>query len=82
MSAEELLEALLQRLSEPAPLPVAVDAWDTAHIARYMKRSTDTVRREIIVQPTFPKPMRIPGAGKAHALFKAREVVAWLESQR
>jgi hypothetical protein len=81
MSAEEMLAALLKKLSEPT-IPVAVDAWDAAHIARYMKRTPDTVRREIIVQPSFPKPMRIPGAGKTHPLFKAREVIAWLESQR
>lgn len=80
MSAEELLEKLLARLSVPA-IPVQVDAWDTECIARYMKRSVDTVRREIVVQPTFPKPMRIPGAGRAQALYKAREVIAWLESQ-
>ena len=80
MSAEELLNALLKKLSEPA-IPVEFDAWDTAHIARYMKRTPDTVRREIIVQPSFPKPMRIPGAGKSHSLYKAREVVAWLERQ-
>lgn len=84
MSAEELLEKLMERLNAPAPqppLPVEIDAWDTAHIARYMKRSAETVRREIVVQPSFPKPMRIPGAGKGQALYKAREVVAWLERQ-
>jgi len=81
MSAEEMLAELFKKLSEPAPLPVQIDAWDTAHIARYMKRSADTVRREILVQPTFPRPMRIPGAGRAQALYKAREVVAWLERQ-
>lgn len=81
MSAEEMLEKLLERLNAPAPIPVSVDAWDTEHISRYMKRSPDTVRREIVVQPSFPKPMRIPGAGRGHALWKAREVIAWLEKQ-
>ncbi len=81
MSADELMEVLVRKLSEPPPLPVAMDAWDVAHIARYMKRSADTVRREIVTQPTFPKAMRIPGAGRAHALWKAREVVSWLERQ-
>jgi len=81
MEAEKLIEQLTELLSRPA-LPVSIDAWDTDCIARYMKRSADTVRREIIVQPTFPRPMRIPGAGKAHALYKAREVVAWLESHQ
>lgn len=81
MSTEELLEKLLARLATPPTIPVQVDAWDTECIARYMKRSTDTVRREIVVQPSFPRPMRIPGTGRAQALYKAREVIAWLESQ-
>ena len=81
MSAEEMLAALLKKLSEPS-IPVQVDAWDTECIARYMKRSANTVRREVVVQPSFPKPMRLPGAGKSQALYKAREVIAWLESQR
>jgi hypothetical protein len=81
MDAEKLIEQLTELLSRPA-FPVSIDAWDTDCIARYMKRSADTVRREIIVQPTFPRPMRIPGAGRAHALYKAREVVAWLESHQ
>ena len=78
MEAEEMLKQLLERLGA---LPVQIDAWDTEHIARYMKRSCDTVRREIVVQPSFPRPMRIPGAGRSQALWKAREVVAWLEKQ-
>jgi hypothetical protein len=70
----------LEALSAVAMIPLQYDSWDVDHIARYMKRSADTVRREIVVQPSFPKPMRIPGAGRSHALWKAREVVAWLES--
>jgi hypothetical protein len=80
MSTEELLQELLNKVAG-ALIPVQIDAWDTEHIARYMKRTVDTVRREIVVQPDFPKPMRIPGAGKGRALWKAREVVAWLESR-
>jgi hypothetical protein len=81
MSAEELLKELLTKLAVAPALPVEYDAWDTNHIARYMKRSADTVRREILVQPSFPRPMRLPGAARAQPLYKAREVVAWLERQ-
>ncbi|RSZ60000.1 hypothetical protein HF313_14895 [Massilia atriviolacea] len=82
MSAEEMLEKLLARLAaQPAPLPVQIDAWDVEHIARYMKRSQNTIRREVVVQPSFPKAMRLPGAARGQALYKAREVVAWLERQ-
>lgn len=80
-NTEDLLKELLTRLAVAPVLPVQYDAWDTNHIARYMKRSPDTVRREIITQPSFPRPMRIPGAAKAQPLYKAREVIAWLESQ-
>jgi predicted DNA-binding transcriptional regulator AlpA len=80
-STEDLIKELLTKLTVAPVLPVQYDAWDTDHIARYMKRSPDTVRREIVVQPTFPRPMRLPGSGRSQALYKAREVIAWLESQ-
>lgn len=80
MTTEELLNRVLEKLSAPT-IPVQYDAWDVSHIARYMKRSEDTVRREIVVQPSFPRPMRLPGAARSHALYKAREVIAWLELQ-
>lgn len=82
MSTEELLQELLTKLTTAAPaLPVQIDAWDTSCIARYMKRSPDYVRREVLVLPGFPRPMRLPGPARAQPLYKAREVVAWLESQ-
>lgn len=82
MSTEELLTKLLERLTKPVPppLPVAVDLWDTKHIGAYLKRSLDTVRDDIVCLPSFPKPIRLPTPGRAQALYKAREVIAWAES--
>lgn len=60
-------------------LPVSFDLWDTKHIAAYLKRSTDTVRRDLVVLPDFPRPIRLPGASQSQALYKARDVVAWAE---
>lgn len=80
MSTEEMLAALLAKLSAPTPLPVAVALWDTRDIAGYLKRSTNIVRNNIVVLPTFPAPIRLPYAGKAQALYKARDVVKWAES--
>lgn len=82
MSTEEMLVKLLERLSKPLPppLPVAVDLWDTKHIGAYLKRSLDTVRDDIVCLPSFPKPIRLPTPGRAQALYKAREVIAWAES--
>lgn len=78
---EALLEQILVVLSRPAStLPVSVDLWDTKHIAAYLKRSTDNVRKEIVCLPSFPRPLRLPVHGKAQALYKAREVVRWAES--
>lgn len=82
MSTEELLEKLLERLTKPsiAALPVSVDLWDTKHISAYLKRSLDTVRDDIVCLPTFPRPIRLPTPGRAQALYKARDVIAWAES--
>jgi hypothetical protein len=79
MSADEMLAALLAKLSAPAPLPAAIDLWDTANIAAYLKRSADRVRSDIVCLPTFPKAIRLPVKG-ARALYKAREVIKWAES--
>jgi hypothetical protein len=83
MSTDELLEQLiaqLSKLSAPA-IPVSVDLWDTRMIGAYLKRSLDTVRDDIVTLPTFPRPIRLPvrSATRAHALYKAREVIAWAE---
>ena len=81
MSAEEMLAELFAKLSVPTPaaLPVAIDLWDTAAIAVYLKRSADRVRSDIVCLPTFPKAIRLPVKG-ARALYKAREVIKWAES--
>ncbi len=83
MSIEEMLEKLLAQLAKPAiaPLPVAIDLWDTRNIAAYLKRSVEKVRDDIVTLPTFPRPIRLPvrSATRAHALYKAREVIAWAE---
>jgi hypothetical protein len=83
MSTDELLEQLIAQLSKlgaPA-IPVSVDLWDTRMIGAYLKRSLDTVRDDIVTLPTFPRPIRLPvrSATRAHALYKAREVIAWAE---
>lgn len=76
---ETLIERLLDRLAKPV-IPISVDLWDTKHIAAYLKRSVDNVRKEIVCLPSFPRPVRLPVHGKAQALYKAREVVKWAES--
>lgn len=78
---EALLKQILAVLARPAgALPVSVDLWDTKHIGAYLKRSTDCVRKKIVCLPSFLRPVRLPVHGKAQALYKAREVIAWAES--
>lgn len=84
MSTEELLEKLLERLAAPAPSssplqPISIALWDTNDIANYLKRSRDRVYNDIVCLPGFPKPIRLPVKGRAQALYKAREVIAWTE---
>jgi hypothetical protein len=78
-SDKQLIEQLFERLAKPV-MPVSVDLWDTAHVAAYLKRSVDNVRKEIVCLPSFPRPVRLPVHGKAQALYKARDVIKWAES--
>ena len=84
MSTEKILEKLLERLTaaiQPqAPLqPISIALWDTKDIAAYLHRSKDRVYSDILCLPDFPRPIRLPVKGRAQALYKAREVVAWAE---
>jgi hypothetical protein len=84
MSAEELLQQLIEKLGAqkpppPPPLPIQYDAWDVEHIAKYMKLAPDTVRRKIVTDPKFPAAMRPTSDGPAR--WPARKVVAWLEAR-
>ena len=82
MSTEQILEKLLERLTAaiPAPTqPISIALWDTKEIAAYLHRSVDRVYSDIVCLPSFPKPIRLPVKGRAQALYKAREVIAWAE---
>ncbi|MES2323234.1 MAG: hypothetical protein V4633_13300 [Pseudomonadota bacterium] len=77
---ERIAEAVAAR-ARPAPeLPVSVALWDTAAIGAYLHRSLNRVRADIVSLPSFPRPIRLPVPGRAQALYKAREVIAWAES--
>jgi hypothetical protein len=63
------------------PVPVQVDRWDVATIARVIKRKDTYVRNSIICLPDFPKAIRLPteSGGRGQPLYKAHEVLAWLD---
>ncbi|MFL9987628.1 hypothetical protein [Paraburkholderia sediminicola] len=82
----DLVNKLIERitaLSKPS-IPVEIDLWNVDAIAAFLKRSESVVRERIVCQPSFPVAIRIPtGEGKrGHALWPARDVIAWAESHR
>lgn len=86
MSAEQILEKILERLAAVPVMtptqPISIALWDTKDIAAYLHRSQDRVYSDIVCLPTFPKPIRLPVKGRAQALYKAREVIAWTEKHQ
>ena len=78
MSEKEILEAILQKLSEKS-VPIQIDLWDVETIARVFKRSETQVRNRMICLPDFPKAIRLPAAsgGRSRPLYRATEVLEW-----
>lgn len=78
---ERLADAVAQRMTPSIPL--AVDLWDIATIAAYLKREPGTVREQMACLPSFPKAIRLPTSkGRAQPLYNAKEVIAWAQSYR
>ena len=75
---QKLAAALAAQLQPP--VPVSIDLWDVATIARVLKRSETQVRNRMICLPDFPKAIRLPaaGGGRAQPLYRAREVLEWI----
>jgi len=72
---EKLAVALAAQL--PPPIPIEIDLWDVATIARLLKRNESQVRNRIVCLPDFPKAIRLPATGGAR-LYRAAEVLAWI----
>lgn len=64
----------------PPPIPIEVAMWDGDMVAAYMCRNPRTVKEKIVMDPTFPKAHRI--TQNAHPLWKASEVIAWVEKRK
>ena len=75
-------DALIERLAAalaaqlPPPIPIKIDLWDVATIARLLKRNESHVRNRIVCLPDFPKAIRLPVNGGPW-LYRAAEVLAW-----
>lgn len=75
---QKLAAALATQL-QPA-IPVQVDLWDVATIARVLKRSEMQVRNGLICLPDFPKAIRLlEGGGRGKPLYRAVEVLEWVD---
>ena len=72
------LAAELARQLRPA-LPIEIDLWDIATIARYLKRSESVVRERMACLPDFPKAIRLPSTRsvRGQALYRAKEIIQW-----
>jgi hypothetical protein len=82
MTDDELIQKLAAALSAQLqpPIPVSIDLWDVAMIARVLKRSESQVRNRLICLPDFPKAIRLPvaGGGRGQPLYRATEVLKWV----
>ena len=78
---EKLAAALASHITPT--IPRDIELWDFEAIAAYFRRSVRTVREDIAVLPSFPKPITLPTSrGKSHPLYKAEEIVRWAESHQ
>ena len=85
MSELDLIEKLAQAVAVRITPAIArdIELWDFETIATYLHRSIRTVREDVAVLPSFPKPITLPTArGRSHPLYKALEVVQWAESHQ
>ena len=79
---DDLVKAL-KRLSPH--VSAEYDFWSTREIAFLLKRSENVVRDHIVHIPDFPPAYRLPSRNnlkKSHPLWKAKEVLAWIEKHR
>lgn len=74
----DLLAAAVAKQVRPA-IPLEIALWDIATIAAYLQRGESQVRERMACLPDFPKAIRLPApsGGRGHALYKAKEVIAW-----
>lgn len=83
MNDSEFVERLADALAgyvRPT-IPLAIDLWDIATIAKYLKRDPQVVRERMACLPGFPKAIRLPTkSGRAQPLYNATEVIEWVQS--
>jgi hypothetical protein len=81
MSEQDLIQQMAAAVAQhlQPPIPVQIDLWDVATIARVLKFSESQVRNRLICLPDFPKAIRLPvdGGGRGKPRYRANEVLEW-----
>ncbi|WP_201017997.1 hypothetical protein [Pseudomonas cichorii] len=76
------IQNLIRQLQRPA-VTAENELWTSQDIAAYLKLSTYTVERRVVVQPGFPVSMQPCATGaKAAKRWFAGEVITWLRQHR
>jgi hypothetical protein len=76
------IQELIRQLQRPA-VAAEHELWTSQDIAAYLKLSTYTVERRVVVQPGFPKSVQPCATGaKAAKRWFAGEVITWLRQHR
>lgn len=76
------IEALADAIAARQPnIPIEVDLWGMAEIARYLKMSVSQVAQRYTPMPSFPAAIRLQTADghRSHPRWKAVDVIAWAE---
>lgn len=84
MNDAEIIIRAIEGLLSPR-IPLSVDLWSIKEISSYLKRSEAVVRDRITALPGFPQAIRLPvpnGKGRGQPLWKAREVIDWVEKHQ
>ena len=79
MNDSQVINMFVERPSQPVQSG-PTDLWDDHQIAAFLKRRTDSVRRLIVLLPSFPSPIRRPASDNPFSLWMACEVIAWAEN--
>ena len=79
--AEQIVDAIKEGIEQ---VPMSERLWRAKEIAVYMRRTERQVAERTVYLPGFPKPIRIPtgNGSKGHPLWKAREIVEWVEKHQ
>lgn len=76
------IQELIRQLQRPA-VAAEDELWTAQDIAAYLKLSTYTVERRVVVQPDFPTSVQPCATGvKAAKRWFAAEVISWLRQHR